>query len=182
MTERPGRVLGIDLGVRRIGAALSDSARTIASPHKIIECSGDRRRDRITIANLVKETGASLVVVGLPIGLDGRQGAAARDALAEAAAIEALLDVPVCTCDERFTTVEAERRLLEAAAEIGAARRGGRGARRESEHGASRRRARALVDDAAAAIMLQSWLDGAERVVAVDRDDLDDVVQPGTGG
>lgn len=159
MGGRPGRALGLDLGERRIGVAVSDSTRTLASPSEIVERTGDRQQDRLRIAALVEQTGATVVVVGLPIGLDGRVGTAARDALAEAEAIAALLTVPVETADERLTTVEVERRRLEAGAAVDAERRGGRGARRRSAYGASRGRSRALVDDAAAAVMLQAWLD-----------------------
>jgi putative Holliday junction resolvase len=157
---RPGRALGLDLGDRRIGVALSDSARSLASPYEIVERSGDPDRDRRRVAAMVEETGATVVVVGLPINLDGSMGASARAAVAESAALGALLAVPVETCDERLTTVEVERRRLENATLAGLERRGGRGARRRSPYGASPRRSRQLVDDAAAALMLQAWLDG----------------------
>lgn len=160
MSERPGRALGLDLGERRVGVALSDSWRALASPYSVVERSGDRARDRARIAALVEETDATTVVIGLPIGLDGRVGAAARDAIAEAEALALLLKIPVETSDERLTTVEVERRRNDAAAELDARRRGGRGARRRSSYGASRARSRSVVDDAAAAVMLQAWLDG----------------------
>jgi putative Holliday junction resolvase len=160
----PGRALGLDLGERRVGVALSDSARVLASPYTVVQRGADRERDRVRIVALVEETGATAVVIGLPIGLDGRIGAAARGALLEAEALRAVLDVPVETADERFTTVEVERRRLEASAEVDARRRGGRGSRRRSAYGASRSRSRAIVDDAAAAVMLQAWLD-AQRAV-----------------
>jgi len=154
-------VLGLDLGERRIGVALSDSARVLATPYAVVERTGDAARDRARIGDLVEQTGATVVVVGLPLALDGSVGVAARAALDEAAAIRAALAVPVDTADERLTTVEAERRRLDASLEAGSYRRGGRGARRSSPHGASRSRARRVVDDAAAAVMLQAWLDSA---------------------
>jgi putative Holliday junction resolvase len=82
---------------------------------------------------------AERVVVGLPISLSGADGPAARAARKEAAALATVVGVPVETHDERLTTVTAERRLAE---------RGVRGKRR-----------RAVVDKAAAAVILQSWLD-----------------------
>ena len=165
MGPGPGRAIGLDLGERRIGVALSDSARVLATPYAVLERSGDRQRDRFSIAALVEETGATAVVIGLPLGLDGRVGAAARDALLEAEALGAVVDVPIETADERLTTVEVERRRLEAAAQDDGRRRGGRGSRRRSAYGSSRSRARAVVDDAAAAVMLQAWLD-ARRIAA----------------
>jgi len=158
MDRAPGRALGLDLGARRIGVALSDSLRTIASPYAVLERSGDLARDRATIAALIEEVRATVCVVGLPLALDGRIGVAARGAH-EAAALGELLDVPVVTADERMTTVEVERRRLEHAALADAGRRGGRGARRSSAYGAARSRARPIVDDAAAAVMLQAWIE-----------------------
>jgi len=140
-TERV-RVLGVDLGTRRIGVALSDGTGTLASPWGTIERSGDDEADRAALVAAVEETGAERVVVGMPLGLDGRRGAAARAAEAEVAALSATLadrGVAVETVDERLTTVSAERSLIEA---------GHRGRRR-------RRR----IDEAAAAVLLQSWLD-----------------------
>ena len=155
-------MVGLDLGERRIGVALSDSARLLATPYAVITRTTDPERDRERIAALVEETGATAVVVGLPLALDGRVGAAARGALDEAKAIRSAVTVPVATADERLTTVEADRRRADVAREIGAHRRGGRGARRSAAHGASPGRARRVVDDAAAAVMLQAWLDAAE--------------------
>jgi len=155
----PGRALGLDLGTRRIGVALSDSARTLATPYEILERTGDAARDRSLIAAMVRDAGATVLVVGLPLSLNGQLGAAAQDALAEVRELEHLLDIPVETVDERLTTVEVERRQSERGAEAGRDRRGGRGARRAAAHGSAPRRRRASVDDAAAALLLQTWLD-----------------------
>jgi len=136
------RVIGIDLGERRIGVAVSDSARRVALPRCTLLRGPDPSADRARIAALVSETGASAVVVGLPVSLDGRHGPAAQAAEQEADALAELLaphGVEVETFDERLTTVSAERRLGEA----------GRG-------GPARRQ---VVDQAAAAVMLQAWLD-----------------------
>jgi putative Holliday junction resolvase len=100
------------------------------------------RSDRAKLASVVAEIGAGKVVVGLPLGLDGRRGPAARCAEEEASALAELLGpegVEVETFDERFTTVTADRQLTEAG------RRG--------------RARRQVVDQAAAAVMLQAWLD-----------------------
>ena len=65
------RAIGLDLGTRRIGVALSDSAGTVATPHDVLMRSDDRAGDHVRIAELVAEVGAEVVVVGLPLSLDG---------------------------------------------------------------------------------------------------------------
>jgi len=73
-----GRVLGVDLGSRRIGLALSDPTGRVATPHAVIERSGDPVVDRRKILAHAREAGASRVVVGLPLSLSGDTGPAAR--------------------------------------------------------------------------------------------------------
>ena len=139
-----GRVAAIDLGARRIGVAFSDSGRTLASPWGTIERSGDPGRDRTAVVEAVREVEAATVVVGLPLSLSGEVGPAARAALEEAAALRELLEplgVSVETADERFTTVEAERSLRAA--------------------GRTGKKARKVIDSAAAMVLLQAWLDNA---------------------
>lgn len=133
------RVLGIDLGARRIGVALSDSGEVIASPYEVVQRSGDRARDHREIALLVEESEAGLVVVGLPLSLDGSIGPAAAAAQDEAAELAAALTVPVELFDERLTTVTAERAL-----------------KSQGMKGPARRK---VVDKVAAAVMLQAFLD-----------------------
>jgi putative holliday junction resolvase len=138
---RPGRVLALDLGSKRIGVAVSDDGRRVATPIEVLARTGDRRGDHRRIAALVQEWEATTVLVGLPRSLDGGLGPAARGVLAEVDHLAATLGVPVETYDERLTTVTAERRL------------------RELElSGPQRRR---VVDAVAAAVLLQTWLDGA---------------------
>ena len=133
------RVLALDLGTRRIGVAVSDASGTIASPLTVLERTGSVEQDHRRITALVAEEEAVRVVVGLPLSMDGSVGRAAQSALDEAAALAAVVGVPVETFDERLTTVSANRSLLEARM------------RREAR--------RRLVDKVAAAVMLQSWLD-----------------------
>ena len=133
------RALGIDLGDRRVGIAVCDSAGTVATPVQTLARSGDARRDLESIADLVQEWEAVIVVVGLPLSLDGSEGPAARSALAQTDKLRQVLGVPVVSHDERLTTVIAHRRLAEQDVD-GRARRG-------------------MVDQVAAAVMLQSWLD-----------------------
>jgi putative Holliday junction resolvase len=134
------RVVGLDLGERRVGVAVCDSGGRVAVPHSTLERKGDAGADRAAVLALVDELGAERVVVGLPLSLDGRRRAAARAAAEEAAALGAELEgrgIGVETFDERFTTVSAQRALAAA---------GRRGRRR-------------VVDQSAAAVMLQAWLD-----------------------
>lgn len=133
------RALGIDLGSKRIGIAVSDRSGTIASPLVVLERSGSVRHDHAAIARLVLEEEAEAVVVGMPLNMDGSHGPAARAAASEAATLATVVGVPVFTSDERRTTVTADRAMMEA----------GLDARQRRRH----------VDKIAAAVMLQSWLD-----------------------
>jgi putative holliday junction resolvase len=135
-----GRVIGVDLGTRRIGIAVTDSDQRLATGVTFIGRNGDPVAERAAIGAVVVEYEAVGVVVGLPRSLSGALGPAARAALAEVDKLRALLDVPVDTVDERFTTVTAAAGL----------RAAGRPARRQ----------RTLVDQTAAAVALQAWLDG----------------------
>ncbi len=133
------RALGIDLGSKRIGVALSDSGGTVATPYEVIQRSGDVARDRRRILELAAEAEVEIIVVGLPLSLDGSVGPAAQGALDEVAALGDTTGLPIETYDERLTTVTADRSLMEM--NMGAAAR------------------RRVVDKVAAAVMLQAWLD-----------------------
>lgn len=133
------RVLGIDLGSRRIGVAVSDATGMLASPLTVLERSGDLATDHRALAKLVREEEAERVVVGLPLSLSGAVGPAARAALEEAAAMADVVGVPLETFDERLTTVSANRSMKEQQLKARARRR--------------------IVDKVAAAVMLQAWLE-----------------------
>ncbi len=137
------RVVGLDLGARRIGVAVSDPSGTIASPVDVLERTGDAAADQRRLAALVRELGAERVIVGLPLSLSGDAGPAARATLAEVEAMAEALGVPVETHDERLSTVSAHSTLR--ALEVKRAAR------------------RRTVDKVAAAVILQSWLDGHRR-------------------
>ena len=138
------RALGLDLGARRIGVAISDGAGRVATPIATIDraSSNDHDADHRAIADLVAEWGAEIVAVGLPLSLDGSVGPAAADVLAEVAELAEVLGVPVETVDERFTTVTADQQLKAG---------GVRGPNRSK-----------IIDQAAAAVLLQAWLDRQE--------------------
>jgi putative Holliday junction resolvase len=108
------RAIGLDLGSRRIGVALCDSEGRVATPYKVVERSKDRLGDHRRIRALYDEVEAELIVVGLPLSLDGSVGPAASKALAEADELRTNLGVRVETQDERLSTVAAERALLAA--------------------------------------------------------------------
>jgi len=137
-----GRVLGLDLGDVRIGVAISDEARRVAVPLGTVHV-GRPPGELKAIAGLVAENQVSLVVLGLPLSMDGSRGPRATHAEAFSEGLRAVLGVPVATQDERLTTVEAERGLRNA--------------------GVKGRDRRAVVDAEAARILLQAWLDTQER-------------------
>jgi putative Holliday junction resolvase len=157
----PGPCLGVDLGTVRIGVAVTDSARTVATARGVIARCGEEQRDHQALARLVEELGATLVVIGVPLSLDGGIGPAAGRVIAETARLAAHLRVPVATVDERLSTVEATRRLREA--EELPARRGSPGARRAGRRPPAAGGARLPVDATAAAVILQSYIDRARQ-------------------
>jgi len=143
---RGSRVLGLDLGTRRIGVAVSDSQGLLAVPLCVIDRSGDARSDHAEVSRLVSEFGIGVVVVGLPKSLDGRIGPAARAVLGESEQLTEELGaagVEVVTQDERFSTVEAHKALAAA--------------------GKKSRARKTSVDGSAAAVLLQAWLESGPR-------------------
>lgn len=153
--REPFRAVGLDLGTVRIGVAASDAGGVLASPRTTVRRTGDRAGDHRRLAALVVEEGADVVVVGLPLSLDGSVGRAARLVLAELDELTAALGVPVVTHDERFTTATAHQRLAA----------GGRRTRARRD----------VVDQSAAAVLLQAWLDGRGRRTATPADPLSPV-------
>lgn len=132
------RAMGVDAGTRRIGVALSDELGLLAAPWKAVRVA--RGREFAELAAMARERSIEIVVVGLPTSLDGTEGPQAKAVRAFAAELAAHLDdLPLVFADERFTTAEAERLLI--------SRRMSREERRDR------------IDAAAAAIMLQGWLD-----------------------
>lgn len=134
-----GRLIGVDLGTRRIGVATCDDSQRVATGVTKVQRSSDEMCDHRVLADLVDEYGAAGVVVGLPLSLSGDLGPAARAALGEADRLAARVPVPVALCDERFTTVTASQAMTATA--------------RSTKH------QRGVIDQEAAAVMLQSWLD-----------------------
>ena len=135
------RYLGLDLGRARIGLALADDVLRTARPHSTVHRRGDAA-DLAAIGEVARQFEVTRAVVGLPLHMDGSEGDSARFARAFAGKLGAALGVPVALQDERLSTFEAEGRLR--------------------ERGVPAREQRALVDAEAAAVILQSWLDGPD--------------------
>lgn len=133
-----GRVLGIDFGVKRVGAAISDPGGSIATPLEVYE-----RRDPVQDARhykkLVAEDEIERIVIGLPVHTTGREGESALKARAWGAWLAEATGLPVYYYDERYTTVLAEDLLIEV--------------------GFSRHKRKGMRDMLAARILLQNYLD-----------------------
>lgn len=134
----PPRVIGLDLGARRIGVAVTDELGLTAHPHATIDRHGGQR-DLDAVRELVRAQSAARVVIGLPLSPEGERGRAAQAAERFAERLRAVLDVPIELIDESFTTVEATQVLLEA--------------------DLSRARRKQVVDRLAAAFILRRWLE-----------------------
>ena len=136
-----GRHMGLDVGDRRIGVALSDETATLASALTTVTRTGGRK-DAAAVAELVRHHEVSAVVVGLPLNMDGTRGPQAEKVLGFVEGLRRrLAPVPVVTRDERLTTVEAEEKLREA--------------------GLGWKERKRVVDQAAAVVILQEYLDCA---------------------
>jgi putative pre-16S rRNA nuclease len=130
--------MGLDVGDRRIGVALSDVTATLASAHTTLARTGGRK-DAAVVAALARDHEVVAVVVGLPLNMNGSRGPQAEKVLAFVDGLRRRLAVPVVLRDERLTTVEAHERLREA--------------------GLGWKERRRVVDQAAAVVILQEYLD-----------------------
>jgi putative Holliday junction resolvase len=139
-TAGTGRIMALDYGDRRIGVALSDPLGLTASPLTTIE-RGARARDLEALRRLVEEHGVTRIVVGWPLAMDGSRTERVRLTEAFMERVRRATGLPITPWDERLTTVQAERVLIEG------------GVRRE--------RRREVIDRVAAVILLQSYLDAA---------------------
>lgn len=133
------RAAAIDLGTVRVGLAVADELGLLAHPRPFLD-GKDRGKLIAALGRLAKEEGIERFLVGLPRRLDGREGPEAKRARQFAAKLAAATGVAVEMVDEWLSTKEATLRLR--------------------ERGVKAKQARALVDSEAAALLLQSWLDG----------------------
>ena len=143
LLAREARLLGLDVGTKTVGMALSDVTRAIATPYHTI------RRTKFTedakvIAAAIEEHDVGAVVIGLPINLDGSEGPRAQSTRAFARNLAARIEVPILFWDERLSTAAVERHLIEA--------------------DASRKRRAQVIDRMAAAYILQGALDRLKRL------------------
>jgi putative Holliday junction resolvase len=132
------RVLGLDVGSKTIGVAVSDELGLMAHARATLRRAGTARDVAAVAAELQRE-GADRIVVGLPLTLEGEIGPRARRVLVLVEALRARLGVPVETWDERFSTAAVERALIDS--------------------GMRRARRKEVIDQEAAAFILQGWLD-----------------------
>ena len=131
------KALGIDLGDARVGVAISDDLGMLAHPLETIAVKTSDVKKRIL--TLVAERGAQTIIVGMPRNMDGTYGPAATKAKDFIEALRSSTEIKVIAWDERLTTVSAQRSLHEA--------------------GKNTKKQRPIIDQVAAQIILQGWLD-----------------------
>ena len=137
------RILGIDYGHKRLGLALSDEGETLASPLPVYQ-RRDTTEDHAFLAQLVEEREVSQIVVGLPRNMDGSLGGMAKQVLAFVETLKKKTHLPIDTFDERLSSIEAERVLIQA--------------------DLSRKRRKPLRDSLAAVLILQGYLESLRNV------------------
>ena len=128
-------IVALDVGERRVGLAVSDPSGTLATPYGVVQ-RRSKAEDFAEVARLVETVAAERVVVGLPLLLSGEMGPQARRVVRYARALAGMLSVPVELVDERYSTLTADALLVEAG-----------------------RQRRVPIDAAAAAVILQEYLD-----------------------
>src|SRR5690349_22966815 len=150
------RFLALDVGEARIGVAVSDATGFLASPYTTLQVSRREEETWEAIQELMRETEAEGLVIGLPISLDGQIHAQGRKVQAFAERLQSHISVPLIFWDERLSTVEAQRLLIQRSEN-----EGGKRQRRTSQRRTqSKRRQRGQqIDALAAAVFLQDYLD-----------------------
>ena len=139
----PGqRLLGLDLGTKTIGLALSDPLRMVASPFETIR-RGKFLPDAQRLAKHAADYGVGALVIGLPVSMDGSEGPRCQSVRQFAANLEPVLPLPMVFWDERFSTAAVERQMI--------------------AHDMTRKRRAEIIDRVAAAYILQGFLDWLRR-------------------
>lgn len=138
-----GRLLGLDVGSKTVGMALSDVSRTVATPFDTIRRTRFAR-DAEALRTAITTHGVAALIVGLPVNLNGSEGPRAQSTRAFVRNLAPLLDIPIVLWDERWSTAAAERALLSA--------------------DVSRKKRSAVIDKTAAAFILQGALDRLKRL------------------
>lgn len=140
--KEPGRALGVDYGTKRLGIAVSDALGIAATAIEVIEETDPGIAAR-RVAAIAKDRGVVVLVVGMPVNMDGSEHASLAKVKAFAETCARMSGLPVEYADERLTTRQAERHLWAA--------------------GLAQKGRKARVDKVAAALLLQSWLDSRPR-------------------
>ena len=144
-------VLGLDVGERRVGIAISDPTELLARPLSVL-IRKSNLIDGTELSRIVSQHEVRTIVVGLPLSAEDKIGEQARRTLAFTRFLRRHIGVPVVTWDERFSTLTAERRM--------------------ADGGVSKARRRAMIDAAAAATILDEWLTAHRSeppIIAIDR-------------
>lgn len=134
-----GRAMAIDYGLKRIGIAMTDIMQIMASPFETIE-SVSLKKNAAKIVEIAKNNDVSTIVVGIPVNMNGTEGEMAETVRKFIEEINAISEIPVVTIDERLTTAQAERMLVD-------------------EGDVSREKRKGLKDRLAASFILQTYLD-----------------------
>lgn len=134
------RILGLDIGTKRIGVAITDELGIIAQPLETVDATNIQR-----IMDLIEEYKVGELVVGLPLNMDGSQGPKAKEVIALVDSLKKKLSIPVKMWDERLTTIEVERHLISA--------------------DVSRKKRKKSIDKLAAQLILRSYLDSKDKNV-----------------
>jgi putative Holliday junction resolvase len=150
------RLLALDVGTVRIGVAISDATGFLASPYTTLQVSRDKTQIWTAIQQLIEETEAEGLVIGLPISLDGQIHAQARLIQSFAERLKSYINLPIIFWDERLSTVEAER-LVSQRDQVTGGKRSISQARQRSR--SKRRHKGQHIDALAAAVILQDYLD-----------------------
>lgn len=140
--EKNGRFLGLDVGEKLIGLALSDINRTISTPFQVIQRT-QWKKDALIFLKLIQDYRITGIVVGFPLNMNGTEGPRCQSTRQFAQNLLAVTDLPVCLWDERLSTMAVTRTLLEA--------------------DLSRSKRKQVVDKMAAAYILQGFLDAFNR-------------------
>lgn len=157
------RLIALDVGEARVGVAISDVERVLASPYTTFHVTRDHAQLWVSIRRTIEETGATTLVVGLPVSLDGQIHAQGERILAFAEQLKQQVSIPITFWDERFSTVEARRLLSERDQDTYVDERGKSRRRGRAAPSRSRRRKGQEIDALAAAIILQEYLDHLRR-------------------
>lgn len=140
--EKKGRFLGLDVGEKSIGLALSDSRYTIATPFQVIHRT-QWKKDADILLKVIKEYSIVGIIVGFPLNMNGSEGPRCQSIRQFVVNLLSFIEIPICLWDERLSTIAVTRTLLEA--------------------DLSRAKRKQVVDKMAAAYILQGFLDGFGR-------------------